>query len=47
MDFKPIVDSVNNTSDKRNIVYIMDEFSRFTAGGVINNKEPETVARKV
>ena len=47
MDLKPVSDIVNDSSDKRNILYVMDEFSRFTAAGVIKNKEPETVANKV
>ena len=38
---------VNNTADKRHILYTMDEFSRLTVGVVIENRKPSTVVKEI
>ena len=45
IDLKPASSMNNDDRDKRQIVYIMDEFSRFTATGISKNKEAEEVVK--
>ena len=44
IDLKP-VSSLLGTKDDRQIVYMMDEFSKFTAAGISKNKEAEEVVK--
>ena len=44
VDLKP-VESITKKSDDRQIVYMVDEFSRFTAAGISKNKEAENVMK--
>ena len=45
LDLKPVSSLLDNKEDKRHILYIHDEFSRFTVGTVIKNKEDKTVVK--
>ena len=47
LDLKPLSSLLEDPQDKRQIVYIMDEFSRFTVGKISKSKEPEAVAKIV
>ena len=47
LDLKPVSSLVEDSSDKRHIVYMMDEFSRYTAGAISKSKEPVDVAKIV
>ena len=45
IDLKPVSSLTGEQNDRRQIVYIMDEFSRFTAAGISKNKESEEVVK--
>ena len=45
LDLKPVSSLLNNTNDKRQIVYMVDEFSRYTIAGISENKEAVNVAK--
>ena len=45
VDLKPVSSLTGDQKDGRQIVYIMDEFSRFTAAGISKNKEAEEVVK--
>ena len=45
MDLKPVSSLLEDSSDKRQILYIMDEFSRYTVAAISKSKEPESVAK--
>ena len=47
LDLKPLSSLLEDPHDKRHIVYIMDEFSRFTVASIAKSKEPEVVAKIV
>ena len=44
IDLKPVASITGNSNDNRQIVYCVDEFSRFTKAGISKNKEAEEVA---
>ena len=43
VDLKPVASITNDSKDKRQIVYMVDEASRYTKGGISKSKEPEDV----
>ena len=43
VDLKPVASITNNSKDKRQIVYMVDEASRYTKGEISKSKEPEDV----
>ena len=47
VDLKPVSSLMKNPKDTRQIVYIMDEFSRFTSAGISPNKEAEEVIKVI
>ena len=47
LDLKPVSSLLEDVGDKRQIVYMMDEFSRYTVGAISKSKEPEEVAKLV
>ena len=47
LDLKPVTTILNKEEDKRQILYMIDEFSRFINAIVIKNKEPESVVKGV
>ena len=47
LDLKPVATVTNNQNDKRQIVYIIDEFSRFTVAAISKNKEAENVSKEI
>ena len=47
LDLKPVSSLLEDAGDKRQIVYMMDEFSRYTVGAISKSKEPEEVAKLV
>ena len=46
VDLKP-VESIRNKCDDRQIVYMVDKLSRFTAAGISKNKEAENVMKVI
>ena len=44
IDLKQVSSILDDPKDDRQIVYMVDEFSGFTAGGVSKNKQKENVA---
>ena len=47
LDLKPLSSLLEDNREKRQIVYIMDEFSRLTVAAISKSKEPEEVAKIV
>ena len=47
LDLKPVATITNNSKDKRHVVYMIDEFSRFTIAAVSKNKEAENVSNAI
>ena len=45
VDLKPMASILSNPEDKRQLVYLVDEFSSFTVAGVARNKEAENVSK--
>ena len=45
VDLKPVSSLTGDKRDARQVVYMMDEFSRFTAAGISKNKESEEVIK--
>ena len=43
VDLKPVASITGNANDKRQIVYMVDEASRYTKGGISKSKEAEDV----
>ena len=47
IDLKKVGAITGNSKDNRQIVYIMDEFSRFIVGSIVKSKEPKDVIKPV
>ena len=47
IDLKPVSAITGDEKDQRHFVYIMDEFSRFTAAGISKSKEAEEVIKVI
>ena len=47
VDLKPVSYLINDVKDNRQIVYMVDEFSKFTAAGISKSKEADDVAKIV
>ena len=47
LDLKNVSTLINETSDKRYVLYLNDEFSKFIRGIVLKNKEKETIIEAV
>ena len=45
LDLKPVSTLINKPEDKRHVLYVLDEFSRFISGSIMKNKEADTVAK--
>ena len=40
---KPVSNLICNQDDKRNILYMMDEFSRMMVASIVKSKDPEEI----
>ena len=46
-DLKLVSNLIHNQNDKRNNLYMMDEFSRMTVALIVNLKDPEEIGTKI
>ena len=47
VDLKPVATLINAENDPRMIVYMVDEFSKYTLAGIAKNKEADEVAKMI
>ena len=47
VDLKPVATLINAENDPRMIVYMVDEFSKYTLAGITKNKEADEVAKMI
>ena len=47
VDLKPVSNLVHTQNDKRNILYMMNEFSRMTVATIVKSKDPEEIGTKI
>ena len=47
IDLKPVSSLTENKQDNRQLVYLMDEFSCYTAAGISKNKEADEVLKTI
>ena len=47
LDLKNVSSLINNSSDKRFVLYATDEFSKYIKGAIIPNKEQNTVTKAI
>ena len=47
VDLKPVSNLIHNQNDRRNILHMMDEFSRMTVALIVKLIDPEEIGVKV
>ena len=45
VDLKPVASLIQSENDRRYVVYMVDEFSKYTMAGVSKSKEADEVAK--
>ena len=47
LDLKPVATIIDDPKDKRQVIYMIDEFSRHTVASISKNKEAENIAKGI